>query len=231
MKCHHKTTISLIFFLLNIFLSTAYADNTWRLDKDVAGIAVYTRAVQGSPIREFKAEVVIDASLVSLLAVFADIKNFPKWNHQCSQAAPLKRVNLYERYHYQNMNLPFPVNNRDLIIHSKMVKSNKGVTIYSSIAKDFCSHNSHLEQCKKLENSDNVRVQYSKGIHQFIPQKSGGVKLIWQQHVDPAGKIPTFLINTLLIDVPYKTLQKLRQLVKLDKYQKVKLEQILDNKF
>ena len=224
MKFYRFTTSLLMVILLYSFFSSAYA-NEWRLEKDSAGIAVYTRAIQGSEIREFKGEVVLDTSLASILAVFEDIENFPKWNHQCSQATLLKQLNINERYHYQSLNLPFPVKNRDLVVYSKVQQSKQSVIIHSTIAKNFCEQDSST-LCKKVQKSNNIKVQYAKGKHHFIPQKSGGVKVIWQQHIDPAGQIPIFLVNKLLIDVPYITLNKLRKFVQQDKYQSAKLEDI-----
>jgi len=233
MKLHRITTAQLIFILLTGFvfsgcISTVSA-STWQLEKESAGISIYTRAVQGSDIREFKGELVIDTSLASLLAVFQDIEKFPQWNHQCSQAALLKKPNVNELYHYQNLNLPFPVKNRDLVIYSKVQHAKDKIIIHSRIVKNFCTTQS-LALCEKIKKSNNIKVNYAKGTHQFIPQKSGGVKVIWQQHIDPAGKIPAFLVNKLLIDVPYITLNKLRKFVKQPKYQKVTLDDLSQNK-
>ena len=222
MNISRITATSLIFILLSSFAPSVYAE-TWQLEKEADGIAIYTRAVQGADIREFKGELIIDTSLASLLAVFQDTENFPQWNHQCSQATLLKRVNLYERYHYQNLKLPFPVKNRDLVIHSKVQQSKDKILIHSRIAKDFCATQT-TPQCEKINQSKNIKINYAKGTHQFIPQALGGVKVIWQQHIDPAGKIPTFLVNKLLVDIPYITLNKLRKFVKKVKYQQAKLE-------
>jgi hypothetical protein len=221
-----------VYFIINIltiFSSSTVSAEAWHLEKDQAGITVYTRAVQGSDIREIKGEIILKSSLASVLAVFDDINNIPQWNHQCTQATLLKRVNLYERYHYQNISLPFPVKDRHLILYSKVIPSKNKITIYSKAAPDFCK-NASLKQCIKIKQSNNVQIISAQGKHEFISQEDGTIKVIWQQHIDPAGKIPTFLVNQLLVDVPYYTLQKLQQQVRLAKYKNATLDDFLPKK-
>ncbi len=206
--------------ILSLYLGLSlpsYADN-WRLDKDDNGIKVYTRAVHDSDIREVKVEALIDASLDTVLAVFDDISLYPHWHHKNTKANLLIKHSASERYHYQNFTMPFPVSNRDMIIRSKIVRVGKGVKITSNAASTFCD-NSAIEVCTAIKKSENIMITRLKGTHLLTPQKDGRVKLVWQQHAEPAGKIPKWLVNQLLLDVPYATLENLRKRVKLEKYQ------------
>ena len=199
-----------------------YADS-WRLDKDENGIKIYTRAVQGSAIREIKGELVLDCSLDSIMAVFDDIPAFPRWNHQCTKAVPLKRVSATERYHYQNINMPFPVADRDLLIHSKISQKGEQVYVRLNAVADFCKSSS-LDKCTAINQSKNIMVKRLNGLYQLTPTADGKTQVVWTQHTEPAGKIPNWLVNRLLIDVPFNTLSKLRKQVKLEKYQKAVLK-------
>lgn len=217
---YKKTIISI--FLLVISFQLAYAES-WRLDKDEGGIKIYTRSIQGSAIREIRGEVTINSSLDSLMAVFDDIQGFPEWNHKSSKAALLKRVNQREQYHYQNIKMPFPVADRDLILRSQIIQSNNSVIVRSTAVANYCKK-SLLKSCQMINKSKNINVIKSTGRHEFIPQKNGDVSVIWHQHVEPAGKLPKWLVNSLLIDVPYNTLNKLRKQVKKKKYKQAQLK-------
>lgn len=214
--------ICLVPFLCLGLLSSVYADN-WRLDKEEGGIKIYTRAIQGSSIREIKGEVLINSSLDSVLAVFKDIPQFTRWQYKNTKAWLLEERGIAECYHYQNLTMPFPVKDRDMIIHSQVTQLGENIKIVSSSANTFCD-NSTLKACEAIKQSKNVMITRLQGEHLFTPQKEGGVKLVWRQHAEPAGKIPKWLVNQLLIDVPFNTLKNLRKQVKLKKYQKAKLK-------
>jgi len=152
----------IILFLTCFFgiLQPVYADN-WRLDKDENGIKISTRAVQGSAIREIKGELTVDSSLDSVMAVFDDIPNFPRWNDQSTKAILLQRVSARERYHYQNMNMPFPVQDRDLLIHSKISQSGNTIFVRLRAAADFCKKSPNKD-CEAINQSKNVMVTHLK---------------------------------------------------------------------
>ncbi len=214
--------ISIIFSLFVTSFSSTYAA-VWRLDKDENGIKIYTRAVQGSPIREIKGEVMIDASLDSIMAVFNDLAHYPSWNHQCTKVKLLKSVNVSERYHYQNINMPFPVADRDLLIHAKTIQSGDKVYVHLNAVPNFCK-NSILKACDAVNQSKNIMVNKLKGVYELTPNKKGGVKVVWTQHTEPAGKLPSWLVNNLLIDVPFNTLLKLRKQATSKQYKDVKMK-------
>jgi hypothetical protein len=164
----------------------------------------------------------IDATLDNVVAVFDDISSYPHWHHKNTKANLLVKRNVAERYHYQNFTMPFPVSDRDMIIRSQIIRVGEGVKITSNAASTFCD-NASIEACTAIKKSKNIMITHLKGTHLLTPQKDGGVKLIWQQHAEPAGKIPKWLVNQLLLDVPYATLENLRKRVKLRQYKSAKI--------
>lgn len=220
-----KTPVTKIFILVSLFgfFALPLQADDWRLDKDEDGIKVYTRAVQNSAIREIKAELTIETSLDSIMAVFDDIPALPHWNHQCTKALPLTQVSAKERYHYQNIHMPFPVLDRDLLIHSQILQHGDKIIVQLNAAPDYCKQHV-VKQCNVIKQSQNIMVNHSKGTYQLTPRGSNKVNVIWTQHTEPAGKIPHWLINSLLIDIPFNTLKKLRKQVTLSKYQQAKLK-------
>lgn len=220
--------IYLIFSLCFSVSFPAYADN-WRLDKESEGIKIYTRAIQGSKVRELKGEVLLDSSLDSVLAVFTDIVQYPRWYAENTTAVLLLERNVTEHYHYQNLEMPFPLVDRDMIIYSRIIPMGNAIKIVSSSASTFCDQ-SPLEACKAINTSKNIRVTQQQGMHLLTPQKGGGVKLVWRQHLEPAGKVPEWLINQFIIDIPYNTLKNLQQRVRLEKYRNTKLKRSKNGK-
>ena len=219
---HQALRIFAIGLILLLSMSASYAADNWRLEKEASGIKVYTRPVQGSAIREIKGELVINSSLASIMAVFDDVANYPAWNHQCSKAYSLKKVSEYERYHYQNIKMPFPVTDRDLLIHSMTSQSGKQVLVKLQAAPNYCK-NSSIKACETINQSKHIMVEKLRGLYQLTPLNDHAVKVVWIQHTEPAGKIPNWLVNNMLVDVPFNTLKKLSKQVTKKPYKDAKL--------
>ena len=48
--------------------------------------------------------------------------------------------------------------------------------------------------------------------------------VIWVQHTEPAGNIPDWLVNMLLIDIPFYSLTKLEQVARQPDYSSAQFE-------
>ena len=63
-----------------------------------------------------------------------------------------------------------------------------------------------------------------RGLYQLTPLHDHKVKVVWIQHTEPAGKIPNWLVNNMLVDVPFNTLKKLSKQVTKKPYQDAQLK-------
>ena len=196
-------------------------DNYLKLDKD--GIQVYVFKHKQSDFATFKAITVIPASLDSVLAVMLDNTAHTQWIHNCKQSMVIEQVDFFERYHYQVINIPFPFVDRDIMMHSTLTQdsSDQSITITTSAVSDYC-HEQASARCEQVKQSPLVRIHQSTGTHK-LESVEGGVKLTWVQHTDPAGGLPAWLVNQLVVDIPYKTLKNLTQKVKEEKYHYAKI--------
>ncbi len=221
------------YLLLHLLLVSAHIfadeenENAYRkLDKD--GIQVYVFKTRDSDFATFKAVTVINASLDSILAVMLDNSAYTDWIQNCKQSLVIEQIDFYERYHYQVIDIPFPFDDRDIMMHSTLTQDrlDQSLTITTSAVTDFC-HERASAQCKKIKQSALVRIHNSTGTHKLEPGENG-VKITWVQHTDPAGELPSWLVNQLVVDIPYKTLKNLTRKVKEEKYHYAKI--IYDHK-
>ena len=215
----------IVLFFLSLLPGLANADQQWQLAEEKDGIRVYLRPVEGSEIREFKGVVKISSSLDSLAGVLHNNQACPLWVHQCKDPAVLETFGFSERYVYQVNDFPFPAANRDIIMHALILQqpNDKTLTVKLTAAPDYCN-DSNSEQCQKIIASDNVHIQKSQGFYRLQPQNDGTVEVTWQQHIEPGGALPDWMVNSMLVEIPFNTLNNLRQLVKEEKYQRAVLE-------
>ena len=96
-----------------LLLSNAQAQTVWQFRGEKDGVKSYTREVPNSKIKAIKLEATFQAPLNQLVGVLLDIKSSPEWAYKTKSATVLKQVSATEVYYYTELNMPWPVANRD----------------------------------------------------------------------------------------------------------------------
>ena len=205
--------IYLILFLLTYTLLAS----PWHLDKEKNGIKVFTREVKGSDFLEFKGVVEVNASVDAVVAFLYDIPRTAEWIHDCDFGMTLEEVSFENNYIYQTFDLPFPVSNRSLILHSILTYTKEGARLDSMAASDFCDSR-ETKRCRRVEKEKMLQITKSKGSYRLIVEGKNKTKIIWQLHTEPGGYIPTWLANAMVLDLPFYSLDKLREMVREPRY-------------
>ncbi|WP_018622708.1 START domain-containing protein [Spirosoma luteum] len=175
----------------------------WKLEKDKNGIKVYTRKAANSSIMEFRASATVAAHMEQLEALIEKVNDYPGWQTSISTANVLKQQNKEEQYIYYTTDVPWPVTDRDIVLHSEKNKSASGIVTYNLHSKpDFIS-----------EKGNFVRIKKAKGFWQFTPFKDNKINVTFQFYADPEGNIPDWIINMFLVKGPYNSLTNLKSKV------------------
>ena len=213
--------------LLFVFLFPGYIYSSsfdWNLEMDKNGIKVYLKELKTKDIKAFRGTVSINASVDSLLAVIMDIDACTDWLQYCENPLILERINFSESYHYLINDLPFPVIDREFILHTKISRNpvSGAITIYSESRPDYCLQ-LQTSDCQLIKDSCLVLVEHSQGTYLLEAVKKGVTKVTWTQYTNPGGYIPAWLVNKIIRQVAYNTMQGLRVKVTEKKYQKARL--------
>jgi len=112
--------IWLVCLLLTGLPMPGMADTDWVLATEEHGITVYTREVDGSAVKQFKASTSISASLASVLAVMLDSAACSEWIYRCQDATVVKQSSFGDSVVYRTINLPWPVSDRDIVLHKRV---------------------------------------------------------------------------------------------------------------
>jgi len=187
----------------------------WELAKKGKGITVHTREVDGSDFKEYRAVMNIKTSLSSLIALVADISAYPSWIHTCQEGKLLKRISLKEIYAYTINTAPWPVSDRDAIVHNTIIQNNEDRSVIIRIigVPDY------IPPTKGM-----VRVKMIDGYWRFTPLENSMVQVIYQVHNDPGGDLPPWLVNSVVVSQPYNTLVNMQKIVLRPKYGDAKYE-------
>ena len=208
------TMRNLFFFIMILKSSQAYAeinfDNLeWQLKKKSHQIEIFTSKVPGSKFVSVKGETYVQTSLSSLVALVLDAEVCPEWVHLCKESHIHKRISDNELYLYTATNPPWPIKNRDVLVHVNISQhpEDHSVVIKGIATKDIIPHRKGY-----------LRITESISIWKFIPISNQEIQIEVYSHVDPGGGIPAWLNNILITKTPYLSLKKMRKLAESGKY-------------
>ena len=210
-----KILLGVIIF---VFLPNILFSQEWNLEFEKNGIKVYTRKLDWSKIKEFKGETIINTNLGSIVSVFDDVNNYTKWVYNCVEAYRLKKESDFKGYIYTAIKTPWPVTNRDVVYQYSVSqnKTTKEVSFNVLAVKGM------------IPDKGNVRMTYMKSSYLLTPLDKNKVKVVFQNHSDPAGDVPESIINMFIKDTPYYTLLNLKRMIESPSFKKQFNDKILE---
>jgi hypothetical protein len=189
----------LLIGLNTLFLPSGTAQ--WELQKEKDGISVFTRKVDNSPFKASKAVAVIEASPDRIVSELKKGNQLAAWLPKTDQSTILHWSNPDEYFAYFTHPAPWPVSDRDEIIHYRFEEKEDGsFHIYLRGVADYLP-----------PKSDYVRIPYSKGQWQLLPFEGNKTQITLINHFDPGGTVPAYLLNSSVIDSPIETINNLKK--------------------
>jgi hypothetical protein len=209
LNLHKLPTVLVVTTILGLGWMDAYAWET-RLDED--GILVQSRLTSGAKYEEFRAEAEIEATVAQAIALLKDISACTKWLFRCKESRLIRETSTTERIFYQVTSLPFPAKSRDSIFHAAITFESGG-----TVRVTMSSMPNEIPQTK------HVRVREAIGTYILEPIRENKLRVTWQQYVDPGGALPAWLVNSMLTDLPFKSMRAFRELVQQSPYRDARL--------
>lgn len=209
-----KQIISLFFILFSCIEISA-----WELKRDSEGIQVFTRPIEGSQLREFKAVSVYNGSLKSIVAVLRDPDAACSWFPDCKEFRLLKVNSPFSSVGYMRIKAPFPVSDRDNITQTVLSQDKKSRAVRISITgiPKYIG-----------ETSGVVRVTKVQGYWLFTPKSENETEIVYQVHAEPGGSLPDMIANSFVTESPFKALKNLKNKAKEEKYQNADMSKIIE---
>ncbi|PJB12233.1 MAG: lipid-binding protein [Flavobacteriales bacterium CG_4_9_14_3_um_filter_40_17] len=192
MICLKKNFIaSLYFFLISL---SGLSQSDWKLIKNSQDIQVYVRTNDSTKFKEYKATMVVKATLDKVLQTIMDADELKNWNYQTSKSYLVKKLSDTEQTIYMENDMPWPVQNRDVVTRMKVQHPTSNIIIIKL-----------LPDSESVPEKDKIiRVKNFSG-YWYLEQSSKGIIVIQQMQGDPGGSLPAFLFNLFLTNGPFST--------------------------
>jgi hypothetical protein len=201
-----RLSSNIIFLLFGLLLSGfAFPQRDWTLVSNENWIQIYKSDMSGSNYKRIKVECTIDGSLDKLVRILNDVNNHRNWIYNTKQSYILKRISTNEYYYYTETTLPWPMQNRDAIVHIKFQRdaANQTLNIAAEGQPDYMP-----------EISGKVRVPRSANTWQVTVPAPNKLHIVYIFEAEPGGHIPPWLVNTFVNKGPYESFRKLSELLK-----------------
>jgi hypothetical protein len=185
----------LTLLLISALANLVSAQNEWILATEKDGIKVYSKTVPDSKIKALKVEGVFNAMPSQLVALLMDVNSSAGWMYHTKSSSLIKQVSSSELYYYSEINMPWPVLNRDFVAHL-IVSQNpqtKVITIDGPTVQGMMPQKPGV-----------VRIREATGRWTITPIENGQIKVEYTLHVDPAGTLPSWLVNMFAAEGPIK---------------------------
>ncbi|WP_321323187.1 START domain-containing protein [Thiomicrorhabdus sp.] len=185
--------------------SLSYSNQVYAWDleptDEASPVKVWTQSVEGSSFKEFKGQVNINAPVNKILNVIRDTDNLPKWYYNTKQAKQLKKLSDSQALSYTVTKTPWPVTDRDSVTLSTQSSLDNGGYLIDLQAQP----NAYPKQ------PDKIRVPKMQGFWKLEPVAKNKTSVTLQIAAEPGGEIPSWLANSMVIDMPFYTLTNLKQ--------------------
>lgn len=174
----------------------------WNFSKEKDGIRLFTGQYPGEKIKSYRGITVINADPQRVFSVLEDVYHTDWWDKNISLIRVLSYEKTKSARYYLVYDLPWPVTDRDLCVDVSVVfntLTNSGMIIARP-----------SEGCMP-KNSDKVRITAYRQSWEVKPADNGKTYVVLEGFVDPAGSVPDWLSNMLIVDAPYKIIRDLKK--------------------
>lgn len=187
---------------LILLMSGSLAAQSWNLVKEKNGVQIYTRKEDGKTLKSYKGTAVIKAPAARIFSMIEDVNHTDWWDKNINQIKVLHYEKNKRAKYYLLYDLPWPVTDRDLYVD--VTASFDTLTgVYKVTAKPL--------GVTGTEKHGIIRI---KEYWQTWTIKSAGKELslvTLEGHVDPAGSIPDWISNMVIVDSPMKIINDVKQ--------------------
>ena len=191
-------------FFLQIMLPSFLEAQQWNLIKEKNGIKIYTRKEDGKSLKSYKGVADIKAPAEKVFSLIEDVNNTDWWDKNITKI----KILLYEKnkraQYYVVYDLPWPVTDRDLCVDVTVtIDLTTGVREITAIPLPDV-----IPECQ-----DKIRIKEYKQTWTVQPAGKDLTHVILEGYVDPAGSIPDWVSNMLIVDSPLQVINSIRQRV------------------
>jgi hypothetical protein len=194
----------LLLGLFTLLSGSLCSQKQWSLKKDKEGIRVYTGNLENSKFKTVKVECIIKSSLTQLATLLLNAESQPKWVYSTKSAYIARKISPSEIYYYAEMNTPWPICSRDMVI-DLAITQDPGTKIMTV----------HADNIEKIipGKTGKIRVPITEATWTVTPIQDNKIKINYSVRIDPGGEVPAWMVNMFIVKAPFESFKKLTSIL------------------
>lgn len=190
----------IVVFLSHI-ISVSVTAQHWTFVKEKDGVKIYTRKDAGKSLKSYKGVTEIKAPAELVFALIENINNTDWWDKNLNEIKVLVYEKNKSAKYYLVYDLPWPVTDRDLCVEVKVTFN--PVTGVRMLAAGPLPG-------LVPENSEMIRIKEYRQTWTVTPAGKNLSHVVLEGFVDPAGSIPDWISNMIIVDSPIKAMGEIK---------------------
>lgn len=190
-----------LFFLIQAPVGPLAAQS-WNFVKEQDGIKIYTRQEANKPLKAYKGVVDIQAPAEKIFTMIEDVHHTEWWDPNLSEIKVLAYEKNKMAQYYLVFDSPWPVSNRDLYVD---------VTVTIDRVKSIFTVAAVAIARPMPEHGEMVRIRNYRQTWTISSTGKDSAQVVLEGYVDPAGNIPVWISNMIIIQSPLNAILGVKQ--------------------
>ena|SRR5258706_10069008 len=195
----------LLFVSFSLLMIRCPAQYNWKLEKQENGISVYLSDVASSNFKAVKVECTLTGTYAKLIALLTNVSHFSKWIYNNKSSNVVKQNTPLDFIYYSEIHMPWPLTNRDAIIHLQIKTDSLPRFL-------IISGNGEPDLFPRMFNR--VRVPHYKANWKVTMPTAKTIQISYLLEIDPGGSIPAWIANSFADKGPYGTFNNMAEQLK-----------------
>lgn len=190
-------------------------NSTKKLVIDRQDIKVWTYQVAGNPSFNYRATTIVKSNLVGTVAAIMDTQYLAEWVPHTGRVELLdsdEKAGTFAML--MELDFPFPLSDRDVVFTGTIKQQPNGTILIENRA---------ATHPKAPIREDFLRITRYEGSWTLRPIDAQHTEVTTIGYADPAGSLPTAIVNMFVQQQPYLMLRNMKSVVQSLKYQRAKL--------
>jgi hypothetical protein len=205
-------SLALLFSLAPVFLEAVRADEAdplgsapWEQLGTKDGIKLGRKTIPNSDLFAVRGETEIPANVDQVASVICDHSRWIEWTKSMKGSKLLKQESDTRKTAYQSFDLPWPVEDRDVVYSYSAERKNRNGELVEIIGKTTA------EARNLAPASIGTRMNLVIGRWLLRPMNPSRTHLVLEILMDPKGALPSWFVNIVQRNYPVETLTRLKE--------------------
>lgn len=171
----------------------------WQKILEQDGVEIYLAEVPDSKFKAFRSKGIVKGNIEKYLALFREVGEMKKWSPKIIEKTVIKEVSDIEAITYQVDDIPWPAQDRDLILNNKLFLDKEEKTLKVLLHS--------VEDPAYPPKDAYIRARVNWAVFSIRPQTKDTTHIDFMIHADPKGEIPAWIVNQIQRKWPLKFLK------------------------